>query len=616
MLPTHSKGLPVFSSQFAFLALQSLSCRPRSRKTKERSPVASNAQALPSLVQSIQSLTSHPKREQASYIPEAHPAPVDKLFLPSELLHIIFTFALEPSASEIDLEERNILRATILSCAHVSQQWRLAARDCRILWIHAVDFQSQPLEVIADLLPLSRPHPIDIGHRSAPFRITDRCHIAILDLVKAEARRIREWNVEFPPESKKFKVKPGWTFPSADQPPVTALRYKGRDILSLWNLQQLSPTLHKLSILDPRMFQPLHLAMHFGTLTELRVCDVSTMTSLRPTEWDWLQMLQGMPNLQLLALHSVIRHDLLPTAPPLFDIWLPQLRFLSLHDKEWIGVSAQRRFWSHLRVPDTCGTEMGLPSTSQAGRLQKVVQPIMDRFRRQIRERIGGFFAMTTLTSAETPQIEIGVRSTPTGCQLSLGTVRHPDLTLDWNGEQGTSGVMEYLEVHTSMFPKFPPLNIVFDDAAIADVNHIFEATSDIFWKASSVKIHIDTGASTHLTVMHIASALPAILSRMPQINVLKLDKGSVKVLNGLFLLVPSPGVWSHNQKQFGGLFAQNYATVLPKLRRIVIDTDSGPGQEMCGVLEGEQDVSKVDEVNKYAEWRKNCGSPVEVVIR
>ncbi|KAJ3531591.1 hypothetical protein NMY22_g8091 [Coprinellus aureogranulatus] len=624
VLPTHSKGLPVFSSQFAFLAIQSLTCRPRSRKKQQpnTAPPSSTeeAQSPTSTVFAIQSLTSRPKREkQATSSPRAPPPPVDKLFLPAELLHIIFTFALEPSSSDIDLEERNFLRATILSCAQVNQQWRLAARDCRALWVHAVDLQSQSLEVIADLLPLSRPHPIDVGHRSAPFRVVSERDLALFDVLKAEANRIREWNLDVPAESRKLRVRKGCVtaFPSraADQPLVTAVRYQGGLGPLLWDLGELSPNLRKLSIRDPWIFSSLDLARPFRVLTELRVCNIAK--HIKPTELGWLQMLQGMSNLQLLALHSSIRHDLSNVAAPLFDIWLPQLRFISLHDDEWIGVSAQRRFWSHLQVPDTCGVELGFPSTSQAGRLQKIVQPLMDRVRRHIRERIvGGFVGMTNLTTADTPQIEISVRSTSTGCQISLGTVRHPDLTLNWNEEQGTSGVMEYLDVHAAMYPKFPPVNIVFNDAAIADVDHIFSLTSDIFWKANSVKIHIDTDTSAvaRPCVTHVASALPAILSRMPQINVLKVDKSSSKVLNGLFLLVPSGLVASSSQKQFGGLLSQNYRTVLPNLRRIVLDSDPNETSSERAKRSGEH--FQEDEVSRFAEWRKNSGYPVEVMRR
>ena len=107
----------------------------------------------------------------------------------------------------------------------------------------------------------------------------------------------------------------------------------------------------------------------------------------------------------------------------------------------------------------------------------------------------------------------------------------------------------------------------------------------------------------------------------MPQINVLKLDKGSSAVLKGLFLLVPSSTVPPTQRKvAVGGWFPSLNTAVLPNLKRIVLDIGLDETESTGGVGEAEPKAashgSAVDEVEKYAAWRKNYGFPIEVVRR
>ncbi|TEB28776.1 hypothetical protein FA13DRAFT_1735301 [Coprinellus micaceus] len=552
VLPTHSNGVPV----------------------KKLSPLSPKPPPPEFLL---------PKPPPPAFLPSAQPS------LPPEFLAIQ---GLTSHCSDLDLDEKTTLRVTIFSCAQVCQQWRLAARDCRILWPNAVDFQWQLPEVIADLLPLSRPHPIDVGHRAAPFRIAKQRDVAVLNLLKVESRRIREWNVEFPLAHQLHSMS-GWVFPSTDQPLVSVLRYAGEFMSSLWDLQALSLTLRKLSIRDVSTIQPIQDAAFFGALTELHISNVSTVS--RPSQTEWLSILQNMPHVKLLALRNAARVDL--NAPPLFDVWLPQLRLLSLQSDEWLAAFGQIKLLQHLQVPEICGRELGLPSTSIFKGRSRDVQRIMDH--------VGGMVAATTLTIADTPQIEIGVRPTTNGFQ-------HPDLTLNWNGEQGSAPLIEYLDAHAASRPKFPPLNIMFNNAAIADVDHVFELTCDIFWMASYVRVHLEVEPSSHPSVRHVASALPSLLSRMPQIEVLKLDQGSSAVLKQLYLLVPSPTVAPTQKKPgIGGLFSRLNLPVLPNLNRIILDIGSNDASSTDMVLEG-----GIKDDDDGFVVQENYGFPIEVVRR
>ncbi|TEB21931.1 hypothetical protein FA13DRAFT_1735299 [Coprinellus micaceus] len=84
------------------------------------------------------------------------------------------------SESDVDLPEKIRLRSTILACTQVSQLWRHAARGYSPLWVHAVDIQARSPHVVGDLLQLSRPHPIVVGHRLAPFRVSTARDFAVL----------------------------------------------------------------------------------------------------------------------------------------------------------------------------------------------------------------------------------------------------------------------------------------------------------------------------------------------------------------------------------------------------------------------------------------------------
>lgn len=101
----------------------------------------------------------------------------------------------------------------------------------------------------------------------------------------------------------------------------------------------------------------------------------------------------------------------------------------------------------------------------------------------------------------------------------------------------------------------------------------------------------------------------------MPQMSVLKLDKGSARILSGLFLLIPSRAAPCPPQKQIDGLSSQSCATVMPMLQRIVMDAAAGDA-DLNQAAVGDQVGFQLDEVDKYAEWRRSCGYPVEVVRR
>lgn len=145
---------------------------------------------------------------------------------PAEVLHAVFAQAWEPSSTDIDLIEKNSLRSTVLSCAQVCQHWRIAARDLSSGWSYAIDYGKNSPEVVADFLNLSRPHLLDVGHRSAPFRIRTKKDVTVLGLLKQEVARIREWNAEVIPIPGQSISSASWILPP-QQSAVVALRVWG-----------------------------------------------------------------------------------------------------------------------------------------------------------------------------------------------------------------------------------------------------------------------------------------------------------------------------------------------------------------------------------------------------
>lgn len=464
-IPAYSMGDGIFSPQFAFLSLHLLKSRPKNQKRE-----------------------SHALQHTS---PSQHLSQPTPLSFPSEILHIIFCFAMEPSSDDIDLTEKNTLRTTILTLIQICQQWRLAAHDCPRLWVHSIDIQRHAPEIVAEFLQLSRSHLIDVGHRSAPFRVANARDLVVFRLLRPECRRIREWNL-VRPKGYRFPDRvqiDSFIFP-LNQPFLTVIRSTGRGASLLSKIGRFSPTLRKLFICDLRIPIPFTPSMKFTHLTELAV--VSVALHVRATEALWLSLLQGMPQLRLLALHDAILLD--PLWHPFGDVELPQLRLLSLQDSHWHGVCAFRRLFSCLHLPGTCGVDLKLPPISESPTSQVHLTEITE-LRRILRRHLGGP-ALMDLSSVDIPQVHFGVRATVPGrCVAVIGSVQDPDTTFDWNSQAGTSGVIGYLDEHKAAYPRFPPLSISLDRPSDADFDLLFLLAQPLLQEAVQLRIHSDPRA-------------------------------------------------------------------------------------------------------------------------
>lgn len=584
-------ALPTASLHLSHLSRQSV--RVTSPKLKDdRQPATPYS---PTTAASATGGLTFSHRRPYSQIYGFHEAPppldvAEELIFPTELLHLIFSFALEPSSTDISLEEKTTLRTTIVSISHTSQHWRFAARDCSNLWSNAIDFQRQPVEVIADYLELSKPHPIDVGHHSEPYRVEDQRDILILDLLKAESSRIREWNVQFPPAEDQPHPSRGWLFPSTEQPSVTAIRYIGVFTSSLWDLWALSSTLCKLSIRDPPFFLPLRSPIQFDALTELKVSGVSM--DFRPNAWNWMASLKRMPNLQFLALHNTVSRR---AANGMTDLHLPHLRLVSVQDADWDSVRALGKLLRHLHVPSTCATLVEFPSTSGFRPTQDTdLRTIMRGFRRVLRRHIVGIPGMAGPDAMEVPPIELSVHSSSAGCRVSLGTVPRADVTLDWNAE-GSRAVNEYLDNHGARYQRFAPFNVSFNEAMTDDVDQLSDFASETFAKAQSVRIDLDTTTASRPSFERIAHSLVLLLNRSTDISTLSLGVGAHSVLQKLMVMLPLTG-GDHKMRP-----------ALPKLRLVVLEAGK-PGYRVAPSI-----VLKV--VKTFVDWREQVKHPVEVKV-
>lgn len=477
----------IFSLQFAFLSLHLLKNRPKPQK-----------RSSPTL-RCIPPFNNLPHPPQLSF--------------PSEILHLIFSFALEPSSADIDLTEKNMLRATILTLVQVCEQWRLAARDCPRLWVHSIDFQHDAPETIAEYLRLSRSHLLDIGHRSAPFHVANSRDLVVFRLLRPECRRIREWNLIRPNGLRlpdKVQID-SFIFP-LNQPSLTAIRSTGGGPSLVSKVDKFSRTLRKLFIRDLRTTFPFPSSLEFAHLTELAVVGVAL--HVRVAEVYWISVLQGMPKLRLLALHDAILLD--PVWHPFGDVELPHLRLLSLQESHWHGVCAFRRLFSCLRLPGTCGVDLRLPPIAESPTSQVHLTEITE-LRRILRSHLGGP-ALMDLTSADIPQVHFGVRATASGDSAAIiGTVQDPINTLDWNGQAGTIGAMRCLDEHNTVFPRFPPLSISLDRPSNADFDLLFLLAQPLLQEAEQLRIHQDYPVPL-FSSKDISQVTFSLISRMPNL--------------------------------------------------------------------------------------------------
>ncbi|TEB21940.1 hypothetical protein FA13DRAFT_1716398 [Coprinellus micaceus] len=456
---------------------------------------------------SLRLLKLRPKRHQQTKPPGSPQRPVPApLSFPAEILHSIFSFAVEASSSDVDLVEKNNLRAAAFALS----------------------------QLLPDFLQLSRPHPIDVGHRSSPFRVAVMRDFAILPLLKQERRRIREWNVEIFTDYHQSRIvaaADNLIFP-LHQPSLAAIRATGECPSLVWNIHKLSGSLRNLCLRELRVVFPLLPSLGYTHLTELSVDGVAM--EIRPVESEWLALLQGMPQLQLLSLHDTIRLD--PSWQPLSNTELPQLRLLSLRDADWSGVRALRRVFSRLLLPATCGVDLNLPSTSRFKGSQSHLNDITTSIWRALRRHLGGP-VLADLSPTDIPQVEFGLYANAGRFWTTIGTVRHPDTSLDWNGQPGTSGVVRRLDAHASAHPRFPTLNISFEGPSTADFDLLLLLAEPLLPRAKRLRIYMDRISAFPSTKDCFESrVISSLMARMPQVFHTPLGHGLAAPINDSLL--------------------------------------------------------------------------------
>lgn len=481
---------------------------------------------------------------------------------PSEVLHAIFSQAWETCGPDISLVEKDALRSTVLSCAQVCQHWRLAARDLSCGWAYAIDYRKNSPAVVADFLKLSIPHPLDVGHRSAPFRIRTERDLAVLNLLKSEIPRIREWNVEVASIPGQSITSTSWILPS-DQPAIVTLRVRGDFPSSLWDLRKLCNSLRTLSIHGSRLLFPLYPSMQFGTLTELSVGAIEEDITLTVVEW--LDVLRGTSSLQFLSIHCAIqRHSGTQIHLP---VHLPHLRVLSLREKCWSNMYSMRRLFGVLLLglPRECGLELWFPSTAQFRQRTADLEGHMAAFAVLLEFHWGAHFAALGVTHV--PQVELAVHAVSGGARFSLGTVYNPRVTLNWGGERGGSGVREYLDQYRAAGYQFPPFNIIFDNPAIMDFKCAIIVTEIlVLERATKMRIHLD--AMSRQAYSQNPDVLVHILSYMPQVTHLLLHREDVSLVMAELYAPPS----FYSDSNAGS------EPILPKLQAIVLDVNTTSG--------------------------------------
>ncbi|KAJ3527515.1 hypothetical protein NMY22_g9755 [Coprinellus aureogranulatus] len=397
---------------------------------------------------SPQLLRLHSKRRWTSASSSDYPnTPLDPPTLPCEVLQNIFALAMQQSRPDIDYKEQANLRSTILACAQVCWLWREAARGYSPLWVHAIDFQAHPPQVIHDLLQLSRPHPIEVGHRSAPFRITRGRDFVVLNLLKEDCPRIREWNIEIPEAYSPLNYC-RWIFGVAgatDPRTVHTLRLSGSIVSPTGALQGLTPSLRKLCLRETNL--NLSPYMDFTRLTELSVSS-STSPSVKYRLMKWLALLRRMPRLQFLSLKDAIKPgpemDPIAANQPVQTVSLRQLKVLSLAESTWESaypILALLR-GPTLQKPRDCGLILSLPSTSCLPAPGISLLEVTFALGLASLSQVPQGMQTSTLTC---PRLEMSLSAIRSGFDFTLGTVQDHERTLDWNGDMGTQGVNEYL---------------------------------------------------------------------------------------------------------------------------------------------------------------------------
>ncbi|KAJ3527517.1 hypothetical protein NMY22_g9756 [Coprinellus aureogranulatus] len=520
---------------------------------------------------------------------------------PYELLHIIFSLAMKPSSSDIDYSEKTLLCSTILSISQVCRQWRSTALSDSSLWIHSIDFERHPPEAIAHFLRLSRPHLIDVGHRSALCRIYGKHGLAVVRALWNDFHRVKQWNIDLSPEFRWVGFHTLFGIPKTDDAnsgplhPVHTLRLTG--VLTMASLHRglLVKSLQKLSLRDTTF--ALTAAFDLSNLTELAIATMYRSVKYEIAEV--IAILRRAPRLQFLGLRNAIAPGPrpIPLNQPLIPVHLPELRFISVSESQWQTAHPLLFLLSIIRRPLQCGLDISLPSSEESwySLMTHSVDVVLERVRRSLH---GASWPSPLLA----PRVEISLQPHGFDHRLTIGTIPSSQDNLDWNGACGTNGIQRCLDDYsklqspTSTETQHPPLRITICNPKPLDVSTTAKSLyRSAFETTTSVRITIDllpTAVGKEDTPI---KPISRALCKMEQVKIMTLNEGAA----------------FHILRTLRGRTYFNYSgvpvLVLPNLEYIAIEANRHTPEP------SEQRVGMLRAIRRYVEWRRKAGLPVEI---
>ncbi|TFK19943.1 hypothetical protein FA15DRAFT_573748, partial [Coprinopsis marcescibilis] len=326
-------------------------------------------------------------------------------------------------------EQRRLTRRTTIACSQVCRYWRHAALGYNRLWVHVVDFQAYSLQRNLKYIDLCHPYPFNVGHHDNPLQLPGQP--GLFDVLLHLKDRILEWNVDC--EDVSLCRSRWYRIFASSLMSTEGFHWKGR-ISSSGDEQEMDIIGHRF----PMPLQRLSLTacnlllynMRLHRLTELHVEDLVD-TSSAPDVPQWLDLLRGAPNIQLLSIQNSVRHQENQSIPPNYaSLDMPCLRLISLGEKEK-GDGRSFSLLPFLYPHPLCGFSSILPDV------------IVDAYLGFLEDFVRRMLSITLNDSSicDFPlHLYVGRNS-----RIAIGNVHDPEYTLDWNGPQDSKDVLEFL---------------------------------------------------------------------------------------------------------------------------------------------------------------------------
>ncbi|RXW17998.1 hypothetical protein EST38_g7856 [Candolleomyces aberdarensis] len=510
--------------------------------------------------------------------------------IPTEIIQAIFSFAVQPSSGDIDLEEKDLIRATIFSCSQVCRFWRTVARGYSPLWANAIDFQESSFLAIQELLQLSEPHLFDVGHRSAPFQVYRRRDILVLHILQAHSHRIREWNVDYC-AGHRAEFHP-WLL-SHPSPGLHTARWAGpisypHPNSNLNLLPNSAP--RRLYLEDTDL--TLSPSMSLLRLTHLSVCNWRPSRRLSSTQW--IRFLAYTPRLQFLTIRDSTRDDgsQIPFTIPL--VHLPDLRVMSLGDS--ISMVPLLDLFSHLEPSPMCAINLDpLPP------LSSVAPAAVNQYLHMFSSRLFAHFGAFCEDPSNIPQLELAVRPHSPRCRVTLGTVRDADIALvEHLEDSSTPGIPVDGSTTAADTIIFPALNIGLAHLEGPELHQLSALSSWLLQRATTLRITF--GDPFNLYPSFFQTEIVKLLSRMGNLTKLVVDEGTIRAI---LPMIQGRMLQPQEVMNFMGIQADSHLTpILPNLEVIepakCVNLDQG-GEAAFSLL-------------NFMAWRRQVGCPVDVV--